>query len=151
MGRLFLVEFDQTPEVNFYCCRTCQAHIALSQDCFSRVTSASLLILLSRNFQERMPLRLNFLNSWGFSGCISWNYSRTLPWIHSLCFLFCFWGGLPFETWHHIVSWFFERKMFLKVILDFSSLNQECFWFSLSETFFDNIIIGLEWDSFNRK
>ncbi|WJZ88840.1 hypothetical protein VitviT2T_008105 [Vitis vinifera] len=37
MGRLFLVEFDQTPEVNFYCCRTCQAHIALSQDCFSRM------------------------------------------------------------------------------------------------------------------
>ncbi|RVW57060.1 hypothetical protein CK203_070473 [Vitis vinifera] len=45
MGRLFLVEFDQTPEVNFYCCRTCQAHIVLAQHCFSRVTSASLLIL----------------------------------------------------------------------------------------------------------
>ncbi|RVW65988.1 hypothetical protein CK203_007319 [Vitis vinifera] len=64
MGRLFLVEFDQTPEVNFYCCRTCQAHIVLAQHCFSRVTSASLLILL---------------------------------------------------TSHHIMSWFFERKTFLKM------------------------------------
>ncbi|KAL6341182.1 hypothetical protein AAG906_032298 [Vitis piasezkii] len=37
MGRLFLVEFDQTPEVHFYCCRTCQAHIVLAQHCFSRM------------------------------------------------------------------------------------------------------------------
>ncbi|KAG5515358.1 hypothetical protein RHGRI_036415 [Rhododendron griersonianum] len=32
MGRVFLLQFDQTPENEFYVCRKCQTHIALERE-----------------------------------------------------------------------------------------------------------------------
>ncbi|KAF5470583.1 hypothetical protein F2P56_011087 [Juglans regia] len=35
MGRLYLIEYDQTPDKRFYLCRSCQTHIASAQDFLS--------------------------------------------------------------------------------------------------------------------
>ncbi|KAA8549238.1 hypothetical protein F0562_000922 [Nyssa sinensis] len=34
MGRRSLIEYDQTPDVHFFLCRQCRAHIALTQEFF---------------------------------------------------------------------------------------------------------------------
>ncbi|XP_057956106.1 uncharacterized protein LOC131149567 [Malania oleifera] len=46
MGRLFLVEYDQTPDTQFYSCRACRTPIALADQ------------LLYQDESERRPVRV---------------------------------------------------------------------------------------------
>ena len=64
-----------------------------------------------------------------FLGIIEEHYHEFTVNAIYFCFLYCFWGRLPFEAWHHIVSCYFDRMSVLEVILDFLVfLNQESSW-----------------------